>query len=384
MIDSQRLPAQAAEQPARVSSLRQAPSLNRVRKPTTQSFVVGMTVFWGIVLLTALQPIWHVLILLPATVMSFVLAIRWENPSRGLLAWSFIVGVITAAVGSLLTVSPFSTGGLVIAGAAAIPTLRKARPFAAVGLMSLAVGLALLSAVRDPEVTPTYLAITLAFGVFWVTTFAGSHWTVRVMDELDDAHRTQTDLALYQEKFRFAADLHDIQGHTLHVVKMKAALAQKLLYESPEAADTELDEVRDLLADAIAQGKSLAYGERRLTLYGELENAKNLLEAAGATVSVYHGATGLPVEFEEPASLVLREATTNILRHSQATHVSISVDSYGVSITNDGLPDEIGELSGLHDLEQRVSHAGGRLTAQRDNNLFLTELRFPTSERKAS
>lgn len=381
MADSNRT-LDESDQSVGVLRLRQPHSLHRFRVATTQGNVLGMAVFWAAALLTALEPSWHVLLLLPTIAMSFLLALKWERVSRNLLACSLIVGVVTAFVGSILTVTPFAAGGLLIAGAAGIPTLRRSRLIVAVSLICFATGVSLFSAVFSPEQTPTYVTITVAFGILWVAVFSGAFWTMQVMNELDNAHRVQTELALYQEKFRFAADLHDIQGHTLHVVKMKTALAQKLLNDSPVVADRELEDVRGLLTETISQAKSLAYGQRRLTLYGELENAKNLLEATGASVSVYRSANDLPVEYEEAASLVLRETTTNILRHSDATQVKISVGSSGVSIINDGIPDdEARKLSGLYDLQQRISDSGGELIAQRDNNRFLTEVRFHTSQK---
>ncbi|PXA79737.1 sensor histidine kinase [Auritidibacter ignavus] len=361
-----------------ISGTWQRHSLERVRTNTTQGLLLGLAVFWAAGLLTALDPLWHVLILLPSATLSFCVALRWAKLSRNLLVWSLLVGVLTAGVASWLAVSPLATGGLLIAGAAYLSTLPRMRVVATAGLLGVAVGLALLSTVHEPDQAPIYVTTTVVFGLFWVAVFFGSRWTVRVVRELDNAHRAQTQLALYRQKFRFAADLHDIQGHTLHVVKMKTALAQRQMDDAPDAAKQELDEVRGLLTDTISQAKSLAYGERRLTLQGELENAKNLLEATGATVNVHHADADLPLEREEPASLVLREATTNILRHSDARQVEITVNSNIVGISNDGVTSEASELSGLDALKKRVSAFGGTLMAHCEENRFITELRFPT------
>src|SRR4028119_433985 len=115
---------------------------------------------------------------------------------------------------------------------------------------------------------------------------------------------------------RFAGDLHDIQGHTLHVVKLKIALARKLLHTDTARVEQELREIYALVGDTIEQTRELAYGRRRLNIAAELVNATNLLEAAGIRVRVdcrTEAARGdaLPAQG-------LRETTTNIRRPPRA------------------------------------------------------------------
>ena len=108
-----------------------------------------------------------------------------------------------------------------------------------------------------------------------------------VIGELERAQEHEAELAVMRERVRFAGDLHDIQGHTLHVVRLKVALAKRLLEDGrgdPERAEAELDEVHGLVGDTIARTKDLAYAQRRLNFSAELENAKNLFEAAGIRV----------------------------------------------------------------------------------------------------
>jgi len=198
-----------------------------------------------------------------------------------------------------------------------------------------------------------------------------------VMTELEEAREREAELAVVRERVRFASDLHDIQGHTLHVVKLKIALAQKLLRADTERAEQELRETYDLVGDTIAQAKELAYGRRRPNLSAELENARNLLEAAGIHVRVDHPPSVRP----QPGDLlaqVLRETTTNVLRHSRATLVHVAVTERGITIVNDGVDGHPPPtLRGLSLLASRVADNGGTLTAELADDRFRTAATFP-------
>jgi two-component system sensor histidine kinase DesK len=197
-----------------------------------------------------------------------------------------------------------------------------------------------------------------------------------VVRDLEVSRDREADLAVARERARFAGDLHDIQGHTLHVVKLKVALAQKLVRSDPTRAEQELREIRALVADTISQGKELAYAQRRLNLAAEVENAKNLFEAAGIRVSVVRQA-----EVEARAGVllgqVLRETTTNILRHAQATQVDVTLTASGITIVNDGAgEDPLPRLGGLATLRQRLGDDGGELTVEQNNGRFVTAAAF--------
>jgi two-component system sensor histidine kinase DesK len=198
-----------------------------------------------------------------------------------------------------------------------------------------------------------------------------------VVADLEESREREAELAVIRERVRFAGDLHDIQGHTLHVVKLKTALAQKLVDSDAERAKQELREIYALVSDTITQTKELAYAQRRLNLSAELENARNLFEAAGIHVRIDREADVDPGA-SELLGQVLRETTTNILRHAQATRVRITLSGWSVTIVNDGAQQApLPELRGLAALEQRVAADGGELTVEQDNGQFLTAAAFP-------
>lgn len=367
---------------SRVNGLPPTWSMSRIRSAIAQGLFIGVVIYWAIALALALDPLWRAMALLPSAVFSAVLASRWHKPRGPLLAWSLIIGTFTAILGSWLTISPFSAGGLLIAGAAALPLLPKYRVGAGITLVFTASAISMLSAANDTGEAAVYGLVSVVFGTFWTCMFSISWWTIRVATELEEAHRAHTQLSVYQERYRIAADLHDIQGHTLHLVKLKTTLARKLMRESVDAAESELHEISQMVTDTIAQGQLLAYGQRQLSLPGELANAKNLLEAAGAKVTIKNHADFLSTH-EDLASLLLRETTTNILRHTEATKVEISVDRNDISIINDGAELEVRELRGLETLRLRAADAGAELSVHTHNSWFCTKLRT-VAERERS
>ncbi|WP_017615470.1 sensor histidine kinase [Nocardiopsis salina] len=198
--------------------------------------------------------------------------------------------------------------------------------------------------------------------------------------ELDRARRREAEVAVMRERVRFAGDLHDIQGHTLHVVKLKVALARKLLHSDLRGVEHELDEVHTLVGDTITETRELAHAQRRLNLTAELENAKNLLEAAGIAVHAERGAEPAPGT-DALLGQVLRETTTNILRHSEAARVWITLDGGDLAVANDGAhTDGPPAISGLARLRERLAEHGGTLAVEQDGTRFHTAASLPRPE----
>ncbi|RMB80637.1 sensor histidine kinase [Streptomyces shenzhenensis] len=291
---------------------------------------------------------------------------------------------VTAGVwlfGALVAGSGKAVFGLSIVGPLAVPRLRRHRGAAAVALVAY---VAVVGATRflitddDPrDVLIRYVIVPAGVTAIVTGLMFPNKRFYDVVHELEESRRREAELAVVRERMRFASDLHDIQGHTLHVVKLKVALAQKLVHRDPGRAEQELREIHSLVGDTIAQTKELVYAQRRLNLPAELENAKNLFEAAGIEVHIRSTADA-DSRTGELLGQVLRETTTNILRHAQARDVQITLSESGITITNDGAPDKpLPELSGLGVLEQRVAANGGRLTVDQKDGRFLTAAVFP-------
>ncbi|WP_324277814.1 sensor histidine kinase [Blastococcus brunescens] len=277
--------------------------------------------------------------------------------------------------------------GLAIVGSLVVSQLPRRRLPAAVGLTGYvaSVGLLGLVAAAGPDVGDLIadVIVPTGFTAVLIGLMFPNKGFYDVVAELEEARERDAELAVVRERMRFASDLHDIQGHTLHVVKLKIALARKLLHSDTARVEQELREMYALVGDTIEQTKDLAYGRRNLNIAAELVNAQNLLEAAGIHVRVDCRAD--VAHADDLLAQLLRETTTNILRHSRATLVHIVLSGDGLTVVNDGVDEEgLPELRGLAGLARRVSDDGGELTVQREDGRFLTTATFaspPSADR---
>jgi two-component system sensor histidine kinase DesK len=214
-----------------------------------------------------------------------------------------------------------------VVGSLVVSQLPRHRALVAAGLCAYvaAVGGLGLAAAGQPDVDDliAQVLVPTGFTAMLIGLMFPNKRFYDVMADVEEAGEREAELAVVRERMRFASDLHDIQGHTLHVVKLKIALAQKLLHSDTARVEQELREMYALVGDTIEQTRELAYGRRKLNITAELENAKNLLEAAGMHVRVDCRAEAAGAD--DLLAQVLRETTTNILRHSRATLVRITL-----------------------------------------------------------
>ncbi|WP_306367498.1 sensor histidine kinase [Nocardiopsis sp. CC223A] len=288
----------------------------------------------------------------------------------------WVAGVLAADAGTAVY-------SVAVVATVAVSRLPRHRRAAAAGCIASGAALVAVKAALTPEdPLETVLRYGVATAAVAATGFVLVSLVFAVRDnlaELERAREREAEMAVMRERVRFAGDLHDIQGHTLHVVKLKVALARKLLRADTDRAERELDEVYDQVGDTIARTRDLAYAQRRLNLSAELENAKNLFEAAGIRVEVERRGE-VDERSAELVGQVLRETTTNILRHAQARRVRITLAETGIIITNDGAGrGPAPALRGLAALGERVAGAGGTLTARREDGRFLTAVSFPAA-----
>lgn len=232
--------------------------------------------------------------------------------------------------------------------------------------------------------------------------FSGWWWNVVV--QLDAARRDAAQLAVVRERLRFASDLHDIQGHHLQVIALKAELAERLLGAGQaEAAGANIHEVRTLARTALEETRGLVRNLREISLEEEIANARDVLEASGATVTL-KGASVLDPTARRLLGLAVREGATNILRHApEATEVTIVLSSTAegarlvvgndavspVGPAGDGLGNGAvagtgasqpsGPASGLAGLDRRFADAGGSVSGRRESGTFVLEAWVPAA-----
>jgi two-component system sensor histidine kinase DesK len=187
---------------------------------------------------------------------------------------------------------------------------------------------------------------------------------IGTVNQLRVTQHEMAGLAVRQERSRVARDMHDILGHSLTVITVKAELAGRLLEDDPARAATEIAEVEDLARGALADVRATIAGYRGVSILSELANAKTALEASGIEATLPASVDVVPAAHRELFGWVVREGVTNVVRHSQATHCVVELGADYVQVTDDGRgAADDGNGSGLAGLSERVAAAGGTMTA---------------------
>jgi len=177
------------------------------------------------------------------------------------------------------------------------------------------------------------------------------------------AQSENAELAVENERTRFARDLHDILGHSLTVITVKAELAQRLLDVDPERTRAELADLERLSRDALSDVRRAVEGYRELTLPGELSRARTALSAAGIEARLPSASDDVLTELRELFAWAVREGVTNVLRHSQARTCTIELGSRRVEVRDDGRGVVgSGTGSGLLGLTERASAVGATVS----------------------
>jgi two-component system, NarL family, sensor histidine kinase DesK len=184
-------------------------------------------------------------------------------------------------------------------------------------------------------------------------------------------------LAVMNERVRFARDLHDLLGYSLSAITLKAELIRRLVGSSPARARDELAEVLDIARQALADTRLVASGYRNISLAKEASSVAALLRAAGINAHVEISCGVLEEKVDTVLATVLREAVTNMLRHSTAQNCSIEATQIGevvsLRVINDGvsrLPPSVGHQGGLDNLTARLESVGGRISVKIHDGQF--------------
>jgi two-component system, NarL family, sensor histidine kinase DesK len=253
---------------------------------------------------------------------------------------------------------------LVVAGFALVPRVA----LIAIAFVSAA---AVLDAALLDSRPAGRLALQIALLFPSLSIFGGGAMALRyllnTLAELRAARAEIAHQAADRERVRIARDLHDLLGHSLSLITLKGELATRLL---PEGA-TGSNEVRDMLAlsrEALQQVRDAVSGYRQPTLAMELSAAQIALRGAGIELEVSQGIGALGRESEAVLGWVIREATTNVIRHSGAKHCKIRLGEKDgqlqVEVLNDGW--RVAQRpagNGLRGLEERLASIGGTLDA---------------------
>lgn len=308
----------------------------------------------------------------------------WNSRDGRLLAYAW------AIFGLGVVVTPFNGGAGVywVYAAAAVAGLQpvaKARRM--VGLFTLlaalwALILPLFLGAPWPQSSLYFFPavfFTAFIGLLNVSTLERERYQRQLVQAAEENQR----LAAIAERERIARDLHDLLGHTLSVITLKAELAAKLAERDPARAAREMREVERISRQATAQVREAVQGYKTRGLQGELAGAKLALETAGIRLDYYAQPLTLSPTQEIVLSMALREAVTNVIRHSGATRCAVRLlndgDSLCLEVEDDGKGGLLEEGSGLQGMRQRAEALGGSLEYSGDGGTKLS-LRLPYPE----
>jgi two-component system sensor histidine kinase DesK len=242
-----------------------------------------------------------------------------------------------------------------------------------VGLSALSGGTMLSEMFSGMTLIQRLLLDAMAYGLLCVIIPPSNRvwmWIWRLAVEAHRGKEAHTRLALAEERLRFSRDLHDLVGHQLSAIAVKTELAVRLSDVDAGAAKAEMAEVNALTRKALKELRQAVRGYRELDLTAELNSVKSVLEAAGVRCEVALPHRESPDGVAPVFAFAVREAVTNVLKHSTATFCDISfrftADEAELTVRNDGVARrKAADLgSGLAGLSERLAAVGGAMTAQ--------------------
>ncbi|MFJ4501565.1 sensor histidine kinase [Streptomyces sp. NPDC088864] len=240
------------------------------------------------------------------------------------------------------------------------------------GLLGLAAAACAIAVWRGDSASPPW---TLGYGTF--ISGAVTSAILRLAETVTELRATRQELAraaVERERLRFSRDLHDLLGHTLSVVVVKSEAARRLAPHDLDAALSQVADIESVGRQALTEIREAVTGYREGSLATELDRAGSALTAAGVEPVVRRSGPPLAPQTEALLGWVVREAVTNVVRHSTATRCVFTVDGSGervrLTVADDGRGRPPGPApapgiggTGLKGLTERLAAAGGSLVA---------------------
>jgi two-component system sensor histidine kinase DesK len=305
-----------------------------------------------------------------ATVAAGTAAVPDGGDAGPVLPWAAALAptILLIAVSAVWPVRSLAVGGVVVAAV---------------------VGVVLLSAGRPPAEAVVLGAVCGLSATATAWSFRFSVWVLDVVTQLERTREVQAQLAVAEERLRFARDLHDVMGRNLSAIAVKGQLAAELVRRGRDEAADEVTGISRIAEESLRELRGVVGGYRSASLAGELTGARSLLRAAGisCTVTGEAHAALLPAPAQAALGWVVREAVTNVLRHSSATTCTIDLATAGATaelrVVNDGAaaPADRSRGNGLTGLGERLDAAGGRLTACAEGGTFVLTAALPAAVR---
>ena len=308
--------------------------------------------------------VWHLVTARPLLTAGTGREAPEERPAAALVRYAVLTVLVAAAT---LALGQPATATWVFLAVASLWTFGRWVPYALTAVLmalyeALAYGVA--SWERDNS-----QSVAIALAVVAVT---GIMLAVRRSRDLSEARRENARLAVEEERNRVARDLHDILGHSLTVIRVRAELASRLVEIDPVKAEAEMAAVESLAREALADVRGAVEGFREISLAGEIARARAALTSAGIEADLPRHVDGVDPALRELYAWAVREGVTNVIRHSGASRCRVRIDDAGLRLSDDGEvpPAEPAARSrpgghGLTGLAERARAVGATVSARR-------------------
>lgn len=202
--------------------------------------------------------------------------------------------------------------------------------------------------------------------VIIVLAMTGMFSLIRANSELRMAREELATLAVTAERERMARDLHDVLGHSLTTITVKAGLARRLLESGDaERAAQEVTDMERLGRQALAEVRSTVSANRVASLGREVAVAREALRAAEIEADLPVAVDDVPAERQQAFAYVVREGVTNVIRHSGASRCTVRLTPESVEVLDDGVGSPAGTPAGngISGLTERLAAVGGWVDA---------------------
>lgn len=190
-------------------------------------------------------------------------------------------------------------------------------------------------------------------------------------EQLEDANKRIAELVKQEERQRIARDLHDTLGQKLSLIGLKTDLARRLIHKDPEQARNELKDVQQTARTALNEVRKMVSSMRGIRLKDEMNHIRQLLDAAEIELVFEQEVplTNVSLFLENILSMCLKEAVTNVVKHSKATkclirveqkmnEISIEISDNGIGLKEDT---DIGKGNGILGMMERLEFVNGSL-----------------------
>ncbi len=293
-----------------------------------------------------------------------------------------IIIAAIALLGLLLAPFNYSAFALFIYASSFAGNVRPTR----VALMLIA-SLSVLVTIEATLAGLPFLAWGWAVMFVWIVGGVNTHYaTVRRSDVILRRAREEIEhLATVAERERIARDLHDVLGHTLSLITLKAALASRLADRDPARAAEEIRDVERISREALSEVRAAVAGYRDAGLARETSNVRTMLQAAGIEATVDIQPVAVAASEEAVLSLTLREAVTNVVRHSRASACTMILSDDGkatrLEVIDNGTWKRGPDGNGLGGMRERIEAIGGSLIISHERGTRLVvELPHPETQ----